>query len=324
MTPHRPLQESSGKKNKRYKDVSDDDSTMMSPAKKRRRRKSIAPSFFVCMENLEADLHQGDNDMKDITKYEQYTHQAQINLKSSQKKRDVSNDSLDRVKKERHTASIMYESKQHDIHLDILQKARLLRQIEEIDQRKPVLMKERSDASDIANDRKREDVARDECAMTQLAVERHSSNFKNLNQTLEEFQVSYKSAFLVRWRDRSPQQVFAELGIPFAYTAMAELGITQVQLRNITKALKFFGFPGAKAMHTGHRKKGPDIWDGICEVVGIALPSVDPIFEENDLIEVCARLKGSRQKFRMREIACINGSEDESDGSDDECHDDLH
>jgi hypothetical protein len=46
MTPHWPLQ-SSGKKNKRYKDVSDDDSTMMSPAQKRRRCKSIAPSFFL-------------------------------------------------------------------------------------------------------------------------------------------------------------------------------------------------------------------------------------------------------------------------------------
>jgi hypothetical protein len=306
----------SGKKNKRcYKDVSDDDSTMMSPAKKRR-RKSIAPSFSDCIEILDADLHQGANDMKDIAKCDQYTQQAQIHLKSSQKKRDVSNDNLDRVKKERHTASIIYESKQHEIHQDILQKARLQRMIEEIDQREPILMQERSDASDIAYDRKREEVARNECATTQLAVDRHSSNFIKHNQALEEFQVSFKSAFLVRWRDHSPQQAFAELSIPFAYTAMAELGITAVQLRNITKALKFFGFPGAEAMHTGHRKKAADIWDDICQVVGIALPSMEPIGEENDLEEVYARLKGSRQKFRMREVASTNGSEDESDESD--------
>jgi hypothetical protein len=76
--------------------------------------------------------------------------------------------------------------------------------------------------------------------------------------------VSFKSAFLVRWRDHSPQQVFAELSIPFAYTAMAELGITAVQLRNITKALKFFGFPGAEVMHPRHRKKAADVWDDIC------------------------------------------------------------
>jgi hypothetical protein len=113
MTPHPPFQ-SSGKKKKRcYKETSDDDGT----AKKCCHRKSIATSFLYSIECQAADLKQGENDMKGIAKFDRATQAAQLNLKSSQKKREISDDNLARVKKEK--------LKQHEIIQNILENSKI-------------------------------------------------------------------------------------------------------------------------------------------------------------------------------------------------------
>jgi hypothetical protein len=88
--------------------------------------------------------------------------------------------------------------------------------IEEIDQQEPILIKDQSDASNIAIDQKHEEMAQAECGRTQLPVDRHSSNFKKLNQALEEFQILFEASYTVRWRDHSGEKGFAELSIPYA------------------------------------------------------------------------------------------------------------
>jgi hypothetical protein len=64
---------------------------------------------------------------------------------------------------------------------------------------------------------------------------------------------------------------------------MAELGINIAQLQNLMNTMKFFSFPGAEATSTMHQKKVADLRDDICEVVGIALASIEPIGDDDNL-----------------------------------------